>query len=55
MIEFWYIPGLMVESVPKRCNLLLPKQKCSIIWNISSGFSILPISGFNEERDQNIK
>lgn len=35
----------MVESRPNRCNLLRPKQKCSMMWNISTGFSTFPISG----------
>lgn len=35
----------MVESRPNRCNLLRPKQKCSIMWKISTGFSTFPISG----------
>lgn len=38
-------PGLMVESRPNRCNLLRPKQKCSMMWKISTGFSTFPISG----------
>lgn len=38
-------PGLMVESLPNRCSLLRPKQKCSMMWKISTGFSTFPISG----------
>lgn len=41
-------PGRIVESFPKICNRLLPKQKCSIIWNISTGFSKLPYSGSSD-------
>ena len=35
----------MVVSLPKICNLRLPRQKCSIILNISMGFSRDPGSG----------
>ncbi|MEQ2296389.1 hypothetical protein AMECASPLE_024364 [Ameca splendens] len=40
-----FLPGLMVESLPNRCSLLRPKQKCSMMWKISTGFSTFPISG----------
>lgn len=37
-------PGRILESRPNKCNRRRPKQKCSIIWKISMGFSELPNS-----------
>lgn len=37
-------PGRMLESRPNRCKRRRPKQKCSIMWNISIGFSEFPNS-----------
>ncbi|RNA27743.1 hypothetical protein BpHYR1_011820 [Brachionus plicatilis] len=41
-------PCLRVLSLPNKYNLLLPKQKCSIILKISSGLSAQPSSGSSE-------
>lgn len=38
-------PGRMVESRPNRWRRRLPKQKCSTMWKISTGLSLLPNSG----------
>ena len=38
-------PGLMVESRPNRWRRRRPKQKCSTMWKISTGLSLLPNSG----------
>ena len=47
-------PGLIVLSVPNRCSLLRPRQKCSMMWKISSGFSILPSSGCDKESNVHV-
>ena len=39
------LPGLICASPPKRYSRLLPKQKCSIILNISAGLVRSPYSG----------
>ena len=35
-------PGRMEVSVPNRCSLRLPRQKCSMMWNISCGLDTSP-------------
>ena len=35
-------PGRIDVSLPKRCRRRRPRQKCSMMWNISTGFSALP-------------
>lgn len=39
------LPGRIVLSLPKRWSRRRPRQKCSMMWKISTGFSMLPISG----------
>ena len=43
-----YSPGLMALSFPNKWSRLRPRQKCSMMWNISSGFSILPNCGSSD-------
>jgi len=47
--KLFSIPGLIVSSLPNKCILLLPRQKCSIMWNISSGFLTEPYSGYKQD------
>ena len=46
------LPGLKVSSLPNKWSRRRPRQKCSIIWNISVGFSVLPRGGYKSVTDQ---
>lgn len=46
------LPGLKVSSLPNKWSRRRPRQKCSIIWNISVGFSVLPRGGYKSVTDR---
>ena len=41
-----------MSSLPNKWSRRRPRQKCSIIWNISVGFSVLPRGGYKSVTDQ---
>ena len=41
-----------MSSLPNKWSRRRPRQKCSIIWNISVGFSVLPRGGYRSVTDQ---